>query len=74
MKIKFKRRQRKRIRKFLSGFHRKERTDRYKIVTPGNRFKFQFRKVEPLRGALFGRHVITQGLTVFTPAYYCQHT
>ena len=33
MKIKFKRRQRKRIRKFQSGFHGKERTDLYKVFT-----------------------------------------
>ncbi len=33
MKIKFKPCQRKRIRKFLSGFHGKERTDLYKIFT-----------------------------------------
>ena len=33
MKIKFKHCRRKRIRKFLSGFHGKERTDPYKIFT-----------------------------------------
>ena len=33
MKIKFKHCRRKRIRKFLSGFHGKERTDLYKIFT-----------------------------------------
>ena len=33
MKIKFKRRQRNRIRKFLSGFHGKERTDLYRVFT-----------------------------------------
>ncbi len=33
MKIKFKPCQRKRIRKFLSGLHGKERTDRYKVFT-----------------------------------------
>gem|GEM_PF-1698765 len=33
MKIKFRHCRRKRIRKFLSGFHGKERTDLYKIFT-----------------------------------------
>lgn len=33
MRIKFNRRQRKRIRKFLSGFHVKKRTDLYKVFT-----------------------------------------
>ena len=33
MKIKFRRRQRKRIRKFLSGFHGKELTDLYREFT-----------------------------------------
>ena len=33
MKIKFKHCRRKRIRKFLSGIHGKERTDLYKIFT-----------------------------------------
>ncbi len=33
MKIKFKHCRRKRIRKFLSGFHGKERTGLYKIIT-----------------------------------------
>lgn len=33
IKIKFKRKQRKRIRKFLSGFHCKERVDLYEVFT-----------------------------------------
>lgn len=33
MKIKFKRRRRKRIRKFLSGFYGKERVDLHKVFT-----------------------------------------
>ena len=65
MKIKFRHCRRKRIRKFLSGFHGKERTDLYKIFTAIAYLVYTGCQWKMLPRYLMGRKLPSHSLVLF---------